>query len=84
MDFLVGHRFDVGMLFSNGVRYLSRQEEITTHEVAERYWAPCPPTEIERKLQDVEDIQYVRVVRHQIDAWLAGGKVSSFYPEYPP
>ncbi|KAF3384999.1 hypothetical protein F1880_002980 [Penicillium rolfsii] len=74
MDFLVGHRFDVGMLFSNGVRYLSRQEEITTHQEAARRWAPSAPTEIERKLKDVEDIQYVRSVRLKIDKWLAGGK----------
>lgn len=80
MDFLVGHRFDVGMLFSNGVRYLSRQEEIITHQAAARRWATSAPTEVERKLKDVEDIPYVRAVRLEIDTWLAGGKVSSFYP----
>jgi hypothetical protein len=80
MDFLTGHKFDVGTVFRSGVRYLSRQEEIKTHEVAARFWAPSPPTEIERRVQDVEDIQYVRVVRLKIDAWLAAGKVSAFYP----
>jgi hypothetical protein len=80
MEFLAGHRFDVGKLFSDGVRYLSRQEEIRTREVAARRWAPSEPTEVERKLHDVEDILFVHGVRLKIDTWIARGKVSPFYP----
>lgn len=78
MEFLAGHRFDVGSLFTHGVRYLSRDEEIAAREEAVRRWAPTDPMDnIEHKLRDEADIKFLEAVRCQIETWIAGGKVSS-------
>lgn len=79
MEFLVGHKFDVGALFTQGLRYLSREEEILAREEAIRRWAPSESTEaIEDNLRDEGDVRFVEAVRRLIDAWVAGGKVGSF------
>lgn len=77
MEFLVGHKFDVGALFTQGIRYLSREEEILAREEAIRRWAPSESMEaIEINLRDKGDVRFVGAVRRLIDAWNAGGKVS--------
>jgi poly(A)-specific ribonuclease len=80
MEFLVGHKFDVGALFTHGIRYLSREEEIIARQEAARRWAPGEPTEVtEDNLRDEGDVRFMEAVRRLIDAWMAGGKVSSFH-----
>ena len=81
MEFLAGHRFDVGSLYTQGVRYLSRDEEIAAREEAFRRWAPTDSIDnIENKLRDEANIKFLEAVRGQIETWIDGGKVNTFYP----
>ncbi|KAJ5371279.1 uncharacterized protein N7496_007371 [Penicillium cataractarum] len=85
MEFLVGHKFDVGALFTQGLRYLSREEEILAREEAIRRWAPSESMEaIEDNLRDEGDVRFVEAVRRLIDAWVAGGKTRGTYITIPP
>ncbi|CEJ58131.1 hypothetical protein PMG11_06801 [Penicillium brasilianum] len=85
MEFLVGHKFDVGTLFTHGIRYLSREEEIMARQEAARRWAPSEPTEvIEDNLRDEGDVRFMEAVRRLIDAWMAGGKTRGTYITIPP
>lgn len=90
MDYLTGHKFDIGGLFTQGVRYLSRQEEVAAREASARKWAPVDSMEdLEDQLRDEGSIRFLQAVRREIDTWTAKGKVSfsSFlghHPEPPP
>lgn len=78
MDFLAGHNFDVGALFNQGIRYLSRAEENLVREEAVRRWAPnTSMKDIEGRMRDEANVRFLQAVRLEINAWTASGKVCS-------
>ena len=78
MDFLAGHKFDIGALFTQGVRYLSREEEVAAREASARKYAPDHSIELQYQLRDEGSIRFLQAVRREIKTWAAAGKVSIY------
>lgn len=75
MEFLIGNKFDVGAIFRQGVRYLSRAEEIEARDQAARRLGPRGQKG-DVELNDEGTIKFLQAVRHEIDKWIARGEVS--------
>lgn len=79
MDFLAGHKFDIGALFTQGVRYLSREEEVAAREASARKYAlDHSIEELQCQLRDEGSIRFLQAVRREIKTWAAAGKVSIY------
>ncbi|KAJ5159591.1 uncharacterized protein N7482_006595 [Penicillium canariense] len=83
MEFLIGNKFDVSAIFRQGVRYLSREEEIEARDQAARRWAPRDPLE-DAQLSNEETVGFLQAVRREIDNWIARGATRSAYLNIPP
>ncbi|KAL1857729.1 hypothetical protein Plec18170_002953 [Paecilomyces lecythidis] len=71
--------------FTEGVSYLSRDEERTAISKAhERRDRPRETGEIDVKDTDTESLQFVKLVREGIEAWLALGETRASYLNIPP
>ncbi|KAF7717609.1 Uncharacterized protein PECH_007619 [Penicillium ucsense] len=75
MDFLTGHGFDAGNVFTKGIRYLSRDEEDTVREEAIRRWSPQGSFKnLDGRLRDEANVRFLQAVRLEIKAWTDSGK----------
>lgn len=81
VEFLVGNKFRMEAPFTEGVPYLSRDEaKIATNKAHERRDRPRETGAIDVKETDIESLQFLKLVRQGIEAWLAIGEVSSSPP----
>ncbi|MCJ1246045.1 hypothetical protein MMC30_003249 [Trapelia coarctata] len=79
VEFLLGHKFNMGASFTKGVAYLSREEEATAMEieVAKRDRFAIP--DIHLRSDEVESLTFVRRVREEIEKWKSR---KTPHPEY--
>lgn len=73
VEFLLGNGFSIDAICKHGVRYLSRKEEADAVERANQKLEPAETVEV--KDSDQESLEFLRVVRGTIDAWMKPGVV---------
>lgn len=72
----MGNKFRMEAPFTEGVPYLSRDEErIALSKAHERRDRPRETGAIDVKETDTESLQFLKLVRQGIEAWLALGEV---------
>ncbi|KAJ9209226.1 hypothetical protein DTO166G4_9170 [Paecilomyces variotii] len=85
VEFLVGNKFRMEAPFTEGVPYLSRDEErIALSKAHERRDRPRETGAIDVKETDTESLQFLKLVRQGIEAWLALGETRAGYLNIPP
>lgn len=78
VEFLMGNKFRIEAPFQEGVPYLSRDEEkLAMAKAVERRDRVTVPSDIDVKETDHESLQFLKVVRSGINAWLALGDVDA-------
>lgn len=74
----MGNKFRMEAVFQEGVPYLSRDEEkLAMAKALERRDRTSVPSDIDVKETDHESLQFLKVVRSGINAWLALGDVDA-------
>ncbi|KAL2011326.1 hypothetical protein VTN00DRAFT_4044 [Thermoascus crustaceus] len=85
VEFLMGNKFRIEAPFQEGVPYLSRDEEkLAMAKAVERRDRVTVPSDIDVKETDHESLQFLKVVRSGINAWLALGDSAEKYLNIPP
>ncbi|PYI33958.1 CAF1 family ribonuclease [Aspergillus indologenus CBS 114.80] len=83
--FLLTHRFSMDSLFSQGVRYLSRDEETqAVFRAIEKCERPEATTTIGVDEAETESLAFLQEVRRLVDEWLALGTARGSYLNIPP
>jgi poly(A)-specific ribonuclease len=76
VDFLMRHGFRMDAPFTEGLPYLSREEETrATARLSERQQQKATIRDIDVRDMDLESLEFLNDVRRQIDAWMAVGDV---------
>ena len=65
----MGHRFRMEAPFLEGVPYLSRDEEASARHIALARQNKNAFSDIEIKADDLDSLDFVRRVRHEIETW---------------
>ena len=76
MEFLMGNHFSMDIACKQGVRYLSRDEESRSTLISKHKFSRQSAIEaVKDKDGDQEAIDFLHVIRHLIDRWLAQDEV---------
>ncbi|KAE8134383.1 ribonuclease H-like domain-containing protein [Aspergillus pseudotamarii] len=85
VEFLLENKFCMNSLYSDGVHYLSREEEtIAIARAAERYGRTSVRKVIDVKETEHDSLAFLEAVRHLVDDWLALGEAREAYLNIPP
>lgn len=77
VEFLLENKFCLNSLYSDGVHYLSREEEtIAIARAAERYGRTSVRKVIDVKETEHDSLAFLGAVRYLVDGWLALGEVN--------
>jgi poly(A)-specific ribonuclease len=76
VDFLMRNGFRMDAPFTEGLPYLSREEETRAKaRLLERQQQKAAIRDIDVRDMDLESLEFLNDVRRQIDAWMAVGDV---------
>ncbi|QMW31827.1 hypothetical protein G4B84_007208 [Aspergillus flavus NRRL3357] len=85
VEFLLENKFCLNSLYSDGVHYLSREEEtIAIARAAERYGRTSVRKVIDVKETEHDSLAFLGAVRYLVDGWLALGEAREAYLNIPP
>ncbi|KAK6815330.1 hypothetical protein RU639_008836 [Aspergillus parasiticus] len=85
VEFLLENKFCMNSLYSDGVHYLSREEEtIAIARAAERYGRTSVRKVIDVKETEHDSLAFLEAVRYLVDGWLALGEAREAYLNIPP
>ncbi|KAE8313357.1 ribonuclease H-like domain-containing protein [Aspergillus transmontanensis] len=85
VEFLLENNFCMNSLYSDGVHYLSREEEtIAIARAAERYGRTSVRKVIDVKETEHDSLAFLEAVRYLVDGWLALGEAREAYLNIPP
>ncbi|KAE8371372.1 ribonuclease H-like domain-containing protein [Aspergillus bertholletiae] len=85
VEFLLENNFCMNSLYSDGVHYLSREEETRAiTKAAGKYGRTSVRKMIDVKETEHDSLAFLEAVRHLVDAWLALGEAREAYLNIPP
>ncbi|KKK27003.1 hypothetical protein ARAM_007082 [Aspergillus rambellii] len=85
VEFLLENKFSMDALHRDGVPYLSREEEARAiSKVIERHNRSALRRSLDVKETEYESIEFLKIVRQLVDAWLALGDKREHYLNIPP
>ncbi|KAI9760982.1 MAG: Mitochondrial beta-keto-acyl synthase [Chaenotheca gracillima] len=84
VEFLLGHRFRLEAPFTEGVPYLSRQEEAAARRIALERQEKWSIADIDLREDDVQGKEFVETTRQAIKTWTSRSTLEPDYLNVPP